>query len=85
MKRYLTNSNYPEKPIDGSIKKALTLDSTELIKYVPPNTLIIAQTIKFSIHILTNLKKAEPPPRFSVIKNYCFQNVKPPPPQPKTS
>ena len=38
MKRYLTNCNYPEKLIDGSIKKALTLDRTELIKSVPSNT-----------------------------------------------
>ena len=38
MKRYLTNCNYPEKQIDDSIKKALTLDRTELIKSVPSNT-----------------------------------------------
>ena len=38
MKRYLTNCNYPEKLIDDSIKKALTLNRTELIKSVPSNT-----------------------------------------------
>ena len=32
------NYNYPEKLIDDSIKKALTLDRTELIKSVPSNT-----------------------------------------------
>ena len=36
--RYLTNCNYPEKLIDDSIKKALTLNRTELIKSVPSNT-----------------------------------------------
>ena len=38
MKRYLTNCNYPEKLIDDSIKKALTLNRTELIKSVPSNS-----------------------------------------------